>query len=177
MSRGHERHYEIRLPFVKVVKNPQQNEIPTDVPFLIVGPNSPLAWRKAAENLACYFRREFGYDFVQYQATECHHDWSLAKDRVLVFAKKSVNTSFEDVFCFFGAVSVRWIKWSNAPPSWSIEWVWFHPYERGKGHMTKAWPFILQMFPEPSVAPPISPAMKSFLVKVGYTKPLGGTAP
>lgn len=162
-------YYKITTDAVRALENPHQSEAPSDAPFLVIGPNSPLAWRRAVEHLANYFRRELKFDFPPYQA---EHNLKCAKDRVLVFRIDESAQDFERLFFFIGAVGVRWVEWSDMPASWSVEWAWFHPYERHRGHLQKAWPFILQMFPEPWVRLPLSPAMIGFLKKVGYTKPL-----
>ena len=162
-------HYDIRLPFLAANDNHNHDDSrPEGAPFRVVGPVSPRPWRDAVEGLAYYFRRETGYDFPPYTASELDWNWDLAKDRVLVFAKETVLTDWVEAVYFFGAVGVRWRDWRDAPASWSIAWAWLHPYERRKGHLTKAWPFILKMFPSPHVEPPLSQAMIGFLKKVGY---------
>lgn len=51
------------------------NDVPAslqDLPNepLAVTPESPLKLRREVERFAIYFRREFGYDFQQFEATE-----------------------------------------------------------------------------------------------------------
>jgi hypothetical protein len=111
------------------------------------------------------------FDFSLYTASELDSDRNLAKDRVLVFARETATQNMERAICFYGAIGIRWRIWSNAPASWSIVWAWLHPYERRKGHLTKAWPFIMEMFPSPHVEWPLSSSMGNFLKKIGYEKP------
>ncbi len=169
----HVEHYDIRLPYLAVDDNYRHDDLrPEGAPFRVVGPVSPRPWRDAVERLAYYFRREMRYDFPPYTASEVDLNWDLAKDRVLVLAKETVLEDWQDAIYFFGAIGVRWRNWSDAPASWSIAWAWLHPYERRKEHLTRAWPFILEMFPSPHVESPLSPSMVSFLKKIGYEKPL-----
>ncbi|HEU6448929.1 MAG TPA: hypothetical protein VFV23_10880 [Verrucomicrobiae bacterium] len=165
---NHAEHYQLKLAFIREMRNPHQGQAPYGAPFLVVGPGSPKSWRKEVEKLAYYFRREMHYDFPPYTASEAEYSLDVLRDRVLIFTNHHTTEKWERVFYLIGAVGVRWRKWEDAPHGWSVAWVWFHPYERRKGHLTKAWPFLLEMFPKPHVEPPISDAMKRFLLKVGY---------
>lgn len=42
----------------------------TNSEIIQVTQNSPKSYKKAVEQYACYFRREFDYDFVQFSANE-----------------------------------------------------------------------------------------------------------
>jgi hypothetical protein len=168
----HAEQYEIRLPYVRLVTNVHDKEAPEEALFQVVGPGSPRKWRVEVERLAYYFRREFGYDFPPYTADEADFGSGLVKDRVLVFFKATFNRRMEDVLYFYGAIGVHWRVWADAPASWSIAWVWFHPYERRKGHLTSAWPFLIRTYPDLWVEHPLSKAMEEFLKKVGHTRPL-----
>ncbi len=165
-------HFMIVAPRVRAIPNHHQDSAPDGAPFLVIGPCSPLPWRKAVEEMAVFFQRELEYDHPPYGATEIDYNRKLAKDRVLVFARDAVTPKGDDIFFFFGAVGVRWREWDDMPAGWSIAWAWFHPYQRRKGHLTKAWKYITEMFPDPWVEHPLSNTMESFLRKVGHTKPL-----
>lgn len=168
------RYYEIGAPCVRDLKNPHQKEAPVGAPFFVIGPGSPLKWRKAAEEVAYYFRREGHFDSPPYEANEIQYGLEYATARVLVFHHDDCDPDFNDLFFFIGAVGVRWVKWDKAPASWSVEWAWIHPYKRRSGVLKKAWPFIVEMFPNIWVSHPLSDAMKGFLQKIGYTNPLNG---
>jgi hypothetical protein len=167
------KYYDLAAPVVKTRLNPHRKDAPPGCNFEPVGYSSPIAYRKAAERLAYCFRREFDYFFVQYEAKEANFSgFKVMHDRVLMFGKLDQSTSEPNTrTLFFGAVCVRWMEWSNAPACWTLDWAWFHPYERRKGHMTKAWPYIVQMFPDLWVSHPRSAAMEAFLVKVGFIDP------
>jgi hypothetical protein len=127
-----------------------------------VRPDSPLGLRKAVERLARFFQREFRYDFLQYSATEGRFEDRLSKDRAYLWTLPTWPPEKEIAI---GACCFRWREWSNVPPGWGLAWVWFHPFERGKGHLTGAWAYFLQRFPGFRCEPPISSAMRSFLAK------------
>lgn len=152
------------------LENRHDDSVPAGAPFRLVGPVSPLSWRRAVEKLAYYFRREFGYDFPPYEASEVEN-WDLAKDRVLVFIKKTTLEDWEDYFYFVGAVGMRWRKWDDVPHGWGLAWAWLHPYERRKGLLTQAWPFLTEKFPAIRIEAPVSEAMLGFLKRVGYREP------
>src|ERR1035437_756131 len=175
-------YYDIKFPYLRILKNPHEREANCaqayKAPFMVIGPQSPLIWLKAIEEMAYYFKRELKFEFPTFKVDERFKP-QLQRDRVLVFYKTKIldhkptprnPKDFTNVYTFFGAIGVRWRQWEDAPASWSLPWVWLHPYERRQGHLTKAWPFLLKMFPNLSVEPPISPAMTGFLTKVGYTK-------
>ena len=165
-----------------MAENPHEHEANCaqayNAPFMVIGPQSPLSWLKAIEEMAYYFKRELMFEFPTYSANERFKP-ELQRDRVLVFHRTEVlghkptprnPKDFINAYTFFGAIGVRWRKWECAPASWSLPWVWLHPYERRRGRLSKAWPFLLKMFPNPYVEPPISPAMSAFLKKVGHTE-------
>lgn len=128
----------------------------------IVTTKSGKRIRKAVEQLALYFKREFGYDFVQYSAKETLH-----QDRAFLWSDSTPhNGRMQEVV--YGACCFRWRKYKNHPHGWAMAWCWFHPYERRKGHLSDAWPYFQARFPGFTCEGPFSPAMTGFLLKVGY---------
>ncbi|MGA3178916.1 MAG: hypothetical protein ABSF38_01090 [Verrucomicrobiota bacterium] len=172
------KYYDLAAPIVKIKLNVHAKEAPADCNFEPVGWCSPYTYRKAAERLAYCFRREFDYDSVQYTAEEANFEgWKVMRDRVLMFGENDQSISQPNTRrLFYGAVSVRWIEWENAPASWALNWAWFHPYERRRGHLTRAWPHILRMYPNPWPRHPRSPSMQAFLEKMNFTHPLEAIA-
>ena len=180
--------YNIRLPIVSSNRdrpklNPHEREKPHGAPFEVVGPRSPESWRKASEQMAVCFKREMKFDFIGYKANEmaqCPDGYLLADDRILVFPewqiadKKPTPKSpkdFANRLFFCGAISIRArkLRWNSAP-NWTLSWVWFHPFSRRKGRLTEAWSFLLKMYPNLAVEPPVSDAMQRFLNKVSHPK-------
>ncbi|BDI30536.1 hypothetical protein CCAX7_25870 [Capsulimonas corticalis] len=63
-----------------------------------------------------------------------------------------------------GAVNFRKRNWSHVSP-WGLEWIWLHPFARGRGYLKAAWPYFEQEFGDFIPEPPYSPAMRHFLLK------------
>ena len=140
------------------------------MPFVIIGPSSPLSYRTAVRLLAENFANYTGFSPAPYEAEEADYELSYARDRVLLFSRKIDEQSIR---CF-GAAGIRRKKYDEIPtPGWFMTWAWFHPSEQRKGHLTKAWPHILKLFPDIIPDPPLSDEMKSFLIKIGTKFPPG----
>ena len=139
------KYYTLAPLTVKVAANPHAKEAPKGCNFEVVGWKSPLAYRKAAEYLAYCFRRELHYDIVQYEANEVDSAESkLAGDRVLMFGQNYYTSEGNGRKLFYGAVCVRWVDGWIKGPSWTLRWAWFHPYQRNRKHLSRAWPAILK---------------------------------
>lgn len=111
----------------------------------IATPASPRHLREAVECIAYYFKREFDYSFIQYCSRELDDDQHRA---YLWTDPTSVQDDAEPVI---GACCFRWRQWKDAPPdmdteSYALQWVWIHPYERRKGLLSKAWPYLQKRF-------------------------------
>src|SRR6266478_2778284 len=173
-------YYDLKFPQLRISKNPHEREANLagayDAPFLVIGPQSPLPWLKAVEEMGYYFKRELKFDFAPYSADERFNS-KLMRDRVLVFYRTEIlehtptprnPKDFTNRYTFFGVIGIRWREWDDSPASWSVPWLWLHPYERRLGLLTQAWPSLLKMFPNPHVEPPLSLAMSAFMKKVGH---------
>jgi hypothetical protein len=162
--------YDIRLWLVRAaLDNCHDEEAPPDAHFHVIGPMSPDSWQQAVEKLGQYFQREFRYDSPPYEALEFdHYGAKYWDDRVVVFSQDTFDSNMDEALIFVGAVGFRRGYDETSNQIWILSWAWFHPYERRKGELTRAWPILNKMFPGFKVSPPSSPAMKSFLSKVGY---------
>jgi hypothetical protein len=125
----------------------------------VVTPYSPRRFREAVEQIAYFFRREFGYDFVQYCSQEEDDDGHRA------YLWVQPGTLEHGKVKAIGACCFRWREWEGAPPSYGLQWVWFHPHERRKGYLTKAWPYFQKRFGKFIPESPLSIGMKRFLLK------------
>jgi hypothetical protein len=160
-------HYAIRLPrFPDYAATADMNYM-LEIPGIreagieaVVGAKSRRSTRAAVETLAYYFRREFGYDFVQYSADPRGED---ARDRAFLWSSEHYYPAQA-----IGAACFRWRKWSDAPEGLALAWIWFHPYERVRGHLTKAWPALIKWAPGFIVETSLSPGMEAFLEKHGW---------
>jgi hypothetical protein len=116
---------------------------------------SPLTHRRAVERFAYYFKREFSYDFPQFEAedTEDYRAWLFASDQ---------NSP---AWRAIGAACFRhWLYDGDEKQSWSLQWIWLHPFLRGEGRLKKAWSTFIEEIGEPvEVEPPFSHAMVAFL--------------
>jgi hypothetical protein len=115
---------------------------------------APKPLRRAVENCAVYFRREFNYDFVQYRA---EHPAALSEAFLWIQQMEMVVGGC----CFY------WEKFRDGHECWVLGWVWLHPYVRRDGHLTKVWPYFREQYGEFWVSSPWSPAMQQFLKKNG----------
>jgi hypothetical protein len=118
---------------------------------------SPVNLRRAVWQLASYFRREFRYDVVQYGLEGRETDTSA---RAYLWDLVDPGDAAHHAI---GAGCFRWRRYSDAPPGWALQWVWLHPFERNRGHLTRAWPYFRARFEDFDVEPPVSAAMARFL--------------
>lgn len=119
--------------------------------------------RMAVYKIARFFRKEFGYDFVQYHYEEKDDE---TKSVAFLWVHPEAVFSVQDfrVPCI-GATCFRWRKWEEFE-GWAMQWIWMHPFYRRKGLLTKAWPKFRKEFGEFKVEPPLSDAMRAFLAKI-----------
>ncbi len=117
---------------------------------------SPLIHRRAVERFAYYFKREFRYDFPQFEAEDVTDDY-----RAWLFASHDYSAEWRP----FGAACFRYRRYEGGDkPVWALQWIWLHPYFREGGHLKKAWPLFIKALGEPvDVEPPYSRAMVAFL--------------
>jgi hypothetical protein len=123
---------------------------------------SPLKLRQEVERCAIYFRREFSYDFQQFTATE-----KPKKQEKPYAAYLFINEQNHSPRVWVGACCFRWRKYQDAKPRWAAQWMWLHPYYRGKGILSGAWDKFHELHGNFICEPPISPAMMAFLRKQG----------
>jgi hypothetical protein len=130
---------------------------------LAVTPKSPLKLRREVERFAIYFRREFNYDFQQFEATEKPSKPHFVPYAAYLFANGP--NSYPRIWV--GACCFRWREYTNVKPRWAAQWIWLHPYYRGKGILSRAWDKFHKLHGNFYNEPPHSPAMEAFLRKRG----------
>jgi hypothetical protein len=123
---------------------------------------SPVLYRKAVYKIACFFRREFGYDFVQYGDEGKEDDPSHVA--FLWIHPETEGSSRFRIPCI-GASCFRYHERTDHPADYSMQWVWFHPYWRRRGLLSKSWPDFKLEFGDFVCEQPISEAMSRFLEK------------
>jgi hypothetical protein len=82
------------------------------------------------------FRREFGYDFIQWYENGPEEGPDKARAFLFVDAQSVIA----------GACAFHWMVYTNAPHAWSLSWVWLEPRFRRRGFLTRAWPFFTEQF-------------------------------
>ncbi len=126
--------------------------------LLKVLPTSPLPLKREVEKFAYYFRREFHYDFVQYEASES------GPYTAYLFGSPE-QTVWVGACCFrsrhFGDPRTPDIDIECE----GLQWAWLHPYFRGRGILKKNWGTLRNRHGDFCSEPPLSPAMREFLLK------------
>ena len=167
--------YTIKVPYIGDNHSSPQDELQNELEastfcpipddLLAVTSRSPAVLRKAVWTFATFFRREFAYDFVQYGDLGNETD---AAARAYLWTGADINA--RNMFPVIGACCFRWRKYKNES-LWALQWIWFHPYARQRGHLKAAWPYFRCRFQAFDVELPWSSGMKEFLQVVGYTRP------
>ncbi|MDP9838644.1 hypothetical protein J2T09_003416 [Neorhizobium huautlense] len=126
--------------------------IERDVDAVWVDAHSPKWKRQEVYERARLFRRELGYDFVQ---------WSVERD------PDAVGFLFADEGGkIVGACSFRAQPNGRGRP-WRLDWIWLCPSARRSGRLAHQWDRFRNRFGIFDIEPPVSEAMKAFLIKNG----------
>jgi len=124
----------------------------------LVDPSSPLWMHEEVLQRARAFRREFGYDRVQWDgsatspASEGWHGYLFAGD-----AEGTI------------AGACGFLPESSGPHKgqWALHWIWFAPKYRRRGLLLARWADFLERYGDFHIERPVSDAMQSFLRKHG----------
>jgi len=119
--------------------------------FVPLNACSPLTLRRRLENMGRMFKREEGYDFPPYEASE---DGDRTGRHWMIVSQDGRA---------IGGLSARWREYSNAPARWQWAWVWVIPAERRSGWMHRCWTMIRNEISEIEPELPLSiPAARFF---------------
>jgi hypothetical protein len=152
-SYSHRKYHNQCLAYLNPRPNPKfLKELDTDKDAELVICSSPTWKHREIYNRAKAFRREFHYDFVQWHSPKGDNDINV---RGYLFADNNG--------IIIGACAFRKRDHDNNRQYWGLTWVWICPKERGKGHLSKRWPFFRSKFGDFHVEPPVSDSMKNFL--------------
>ncbi|MEM5372841.1 hypothetical protein V4C53_43530 [Paraburkholderia azotifigens] len=129
---------------------------------------SPVGLRQALETLARYFKRELGFDFMQYGADETPASKGYIPYEAYLFYEPAYDrqTHWDQRLSqrIFGACCFRQRQTDGRDASWSLDWAWMHPYFRRRQHLTRAWITFEQRYGAGfHVEPPLSLGMEAFL--------------
>lgn len=134
---------------------------------LKIEPGSPVELRRAVETLAYYFKKEMGFDGLQFEAAETQASLGYVPYEAYLFHDTAYDQIVENEAIphrIYGACCFRWREWSDHAPCWSLDWVWLHPYFRRRGHLQRAWPTFQHAYGDDfHVASPLSIGMQAFV--------------
>lgn len=115
------------------------------------------SYKNALQKIALFFKREKGYDFVQYTADEVLD----SNIKAFIFISER-NYELDSIY---GGCCFRKRKYKDGGISWALQWIWIHPYEREKGHFKKAFPLFKDLLGEFEIEGPYSRPMWNFVSK------------
>lgn len=121
------------------------------VGYQLVDYSSPPWMHKEMYERALLFRREFGFDFVQWGSRTSSDD--LTAEGYLF-----VN----DVGAIVGAASFRLRRFKGQRYR-ALQWIWVAPIHRRTGVLTRIWGALKARYGAFYVEPPVSDAMTEFL--------------
>jgi len=133
---------------------------------MIVEKNSKLVYRQNLESFALYFKKEFKYDFIQYEANE--HLYEDNKYNGFLFSEQAWDRLEEGKpmpYRLVGGGCFRPRESTNREPLWILDWIWLHPFFRHRGHLSTHWQYFRQQYGEFIIEQPYSADMEKFLAK------------
>ncbi|HET9637751.1 MAG TPA: hypothetical protein VFP12_00920 [Allosphingosinicella sp.] len=158
-SAAHRAEHRKRMYALDPQPNPRMSEaIGSDADVELVTCASPKWKHLEIYRRASAFRRELGFDFVQWQSPEGDPDphvqgFLLAND--------------EGVILGAAAFRLREPDDTTDPPFWGLQWVWVCPSARRSGLLSTRWAMFRQRFGNFFVEGPVSESMQGFLAKQG----------
>jgi hypothetical protein len=114
--------------------------------------NAPLWTHREVASRALHFKREFGYDFVQ---------WPDVITRAKL-DQRWVGFLFADAD---GAIDGACAFYNDAGAEWALQWVWIRPDRRRHGLLAARWPGFLAEFGDFWIEHPLSEAMQGFVAR------------
>ncbi len=124
---------------------------------LFIEPTSAEVHKDALELLAEYFKKEFKYDYLQYE-----NDGNDKYCVGVLFVEKEwdlVEHIHHHPHRVIGGACFRMLE----NEAYILDWVWFHPFARNRKNLRKHWASFKSKFGEFQVTPPLSAQMAKFL--------------
>lgn len=132
--------------------------------------DSPLEQRQAVHRIAHFFRREGGYDFVQYESDTRYEQEDCIAYLFLehIGSGESRRRKGIETVCYpcIGAACFRYRNYQDVRPGYALQWVWIHPYRRRHGLLKAAWPTFKREVGTFMIESPLSDDMCRFLDQV-----------
>ncbi|MBN8107185.1 hypothetical protein [Vibrio vulnificus] len=135
------------------------------ISMLFIDADSPQELKEGLEQIALYFKREFRYDCTQYSA-EAHSN-AMKNDSIgLIFYDAAIDETTEAHLGIpLRVLGGGCFKKIGDCEAWCLDWIWIHPYERGKGLLSSHWSEIEEQFGKVLFSNPLSKAMTAFITK------------
>lgn len=150
-------HAKIRQVVDPQPKRPFVEALETDLDAELVRARSPMWKHDEMFARARQFKREMGFDFIQW-GHETRRDTDPQVHGFLL-ADTSGTLPHGSIV---GACCFRW-----RDDHWSLSWVWIAPKMRRNGILAQRWPGFLERFGDFAVEAPLSDAMQLFLARHG----------
>lgn len=161
-SANHRREHKLRMRVLNPEPLPQLVEARLADPEPGLVTTMSPAWKhREIYQRAQFFRREFGYDFVQWESNDGDGDPDA---HVFLF--------LDERDAIVGACAFR-LRDQTTGKNWGLQWVWVCPAFRRSGVLARYWGDFRRRFGDFDVEGPVSPAMEAFIVKQGDTALLG----
>ncbi len=119
---------------------------------------SPHWLRSQVYERARLFRKEFGYDFVQ---------WSVKDEDPATTIGFLFPGAGSDEDAMAGACCFR-RRGEGDAAAWWLDWIWMAPPYRRRGILSRHWPWFLERFGLFHLGHPLSGAMLAFAGSVGH---------
>ncbi|WP_143291547.1 hypothetical protein [Burkholderia pseudomallei] len=155
-SAAHRGEHRSRMWYLDPRPHPRLRGTERAHPYSIpVDASSPKWMHREMYDRASAFRREFGYDFIQWgSSTGC--DDPDAQGFLFCDAAGAIVGA-----CAF------WLSRDTEESRWALKWVWICPRHRRDGHLSFHWNSFRTRFGDFHVESPVSEAMRAFLAKCG----------
>ena len=113
---------------------------------------SPNWMHVAITRRARAFKREFRYDFVQWSDAASANPGGVA------------CAFLDEDFRMIGGCAFRLGEGKGGRKK--LDWIWFCPSARRQGHLTRAWPQLVDRMGKFDLEPPVSEAMQAFVASM-----------
>ncbi len=154
-SANHRKEHKRRMAYLDPKPNLRLiEERESDKDVEMVNNESPEWKHYEMYSRALAFKREFCYDFTQWQSPKGDDD---PKANGILF------TDEQDAIV--GACSFRDRTGEDGEKLWGLDWVWFCPKERRNGHLSRNWDTLRKRYGDFIVESPVSDEMLAFLKK------------
>lgn len=124
---------------------------------VVVDKTSPTRLHKLVYERARTLQRDEEYDMPQW-GRDCVPRGRGERMHAILLVEESTPV---------GAVSFEYVTWTNAPPSWHLNFASIAPPWRRKGVMSRRWPQWLATYGEFTLEQPFGSAMANFVAKQG----------